>query len=547
MKKLFTILGSVLLSVSTAFAQWTEDATQNTLISVEGQMGQVLPKAKMLPDGKMYVAWLSVENDHNYVPKLQLLDIDGKPLLEEGGIKISTHPSATYTTDWSMDVTPDGCAILTFSDSRVDPTGRHAFKPYAYKIDQQGNFLWGLDGVEIPCSNTYGMRPRVCVTNAGSVIVGYSNADEQEGGYFEMNKINADGSLAWSKNIVMPGMMGNMFPCDEDDFILVWFGGGITAQRFDSYGETYWDEPVVIESREFNGRVEPILEADGNGGVVLCYQRYVSLSEFYICVQHLSADGELMMGLQAIDTSNEIGQHTVPGLGVNTKNEEIAVFWSMKRSDDVYFKMNKFNFYGDKLWGDKGIDLEDSKWMWGWTPARALVLDDKSTILFYQEYENALDSYLYVKKVNENGEEVWKKELGSLSIKSDPQAIWNTQREETYVFWSDSRNTSSTTSDGEIYGQIINFDGEFKSDIKAPETNNDMIYYDSYNKCINIETTEDSELNLKIYNSNGLLLMEKAIKPEDGISRIHLNLERGIYIANLTNSTNNYNHKIVVK
>lgn len=546
MKKLFTILCSVLLSVSTAFAQWTEDATQNTLISVEGQMSQVLPKAKILPDGKMYVAWLSVEGDYSYVPKLQLLDIDGKPLLEEGGIKISTHPSASYTTDWSMDVTPDGCAILTFSDSRVDPTGRQAFKPYAYKIDQQGNFLWGDDGVEIPCENVSGMRPRVCVTNAGSVIIGYSNADEIDGGYFEMNKINEDGSIAWSKNIVLPGMMGNMFPCDEDDFILIWYGGGITAQRFDSYGESYWGEPITIETRDFNGRTEPILETDGNGGVFICYQRYVSLSEFYISLQHLSADGELMMGLESIDTSDEVGQHTTPGIGVNTKNKEVLVFWSMSRSDNVYFKANKFNFYGDKLWGDSGIDLQDSKWMWGWTPTKALLLDDKSSILFYQEYDDSLNSFLYAKKIDENGNEEWKKEIGNLSIKSDPQVIWNRNREEAFLFWSDSRNTDSTVGGGEIYGQIINFDGEFKNGISNDVTkaHQNIIFYDSLNKSLKVKCNCDSNYILNIYDTNGMLVLKEEIADD---AEIKVNIKKGIYIAKISNEKTNHIVKLAIK
>lgn len=99
--------------------------------------------------------------------------------------------------------------------------------------------------------------------------------------------------------------MGNFIATGEDDFILTWFGNGLCAQRFDTYGEAIWEKEVVIEDGlTLNGHVEPQMVSDGEGGFVVCYARTISIQEHYVCIQRVSADGETMMGMQSVVTGD---------------------------------------------------------------------------------------------------------------------------------------------------------------------------------------------------------------------------------------------------
>ena len=88
--------------------------------------------------------------------KVQLLDKNGTPAFEDGGIYISKHITASWTYNFDMQVTPDGCCVVAHSDSRNDTEARQTFEPYVYTMDQAGNMLWGLDGIKLPTSEARG-------------------------------------------------------------------------------------------------------------------------------------------------------------------------------------------------------------------------------------------------------------------------------------------------------------------------------------------------------------------------------------------------------
>lgn len=553
MKRITTLVCAV-LCVTMAKAQWVDNIEENTLISESGKLFCASAKAVEATNGNIFVTWLSYEGvgqgDDVFsqgMTKLQLLDKSGNALWQKGGIYLSTHPTASWSSDFSIAATPDNCAVIAFSDSRTDPQGKSHFKTYVYKIDQEGNFLWGLDGVALPSNSTECMRPRICVTNLGSVIVGYT--DQQEGG-FVMNRIDKDGALVWD-GFRVGGMLGNFVPCDEDDFIVVTMGGegAITALRLNAYGEQEWSKAITKEN--VYGYVEPRIKSDGQNGAIMSYMIQTGTNqEFYVCLQRVNAEGETMMGINPIRTSKEATQHRGVAFGVNADSEQIVSIWEKVLGGMPTLCCNKFNYFGDEQWKVNGIELDNDD-LWGYLVEDVVPTNDEGYILFYRRMWGAVDMSIIAQKIDKDGTEVWKQDLSGISYKSTCSVI--PCKDQICLVWSDARNSNQAIN-GEVYGQNISYSGELGviTSIKNTQASDgNRMYYDNVNHTLNV-TIADSEtpVEIELFNLAGLLInrYQNTTNTNGNVSIEINNLLPGTYIAKIACADNkNYYHKIMVK
>lgn len=149
MKRILVLMVLVVLYATAMQAQWSDDPSVNLQLSDQKGATPGSIKVAKTTDGKMFVSWTTYEGKGGQT-RLQLLDKNGNLLWDKGGILVSEHPAASYTTDFDMKTSSDGCAIIAYSDSRTDLETLLDFKPYVYKIDQEGNYLWGIDGGRYP-------------------------------------------------------------------------------------------------------------------------------------------------------------------------------------------------------------------------------------------------------------------------------------------------------------------------------------------------------------------------------------------------------------
>lgn len=552
-KKIISLVCAI-ICVTMAKAQWTDDAKSNTLISESGKLFCSNVKAVKAPNGNIFVSWLSYEyegGDENSqgMTKLQLLDQDGNALWETGGIYVSQHTTATWGTDFSLGVTPDNCAIVAFSDSRTDPEGKSHFKPYVYKIDQEGNFLWGLNGIALPCTSIRCYRPRVCVTNAGSVIVGYS--DEEEGG-FVMQRINEEGSLVWSENLRASGSMGNLVACDEDDYIVIMMGGegSITAQRYDAYGELIWNKAVTNES--IYAHAEPQVKSDGQNGAVVSYMiQTTNNQEFYVCLQRINADGEAMMGIKPIRTSKELATHRGVSFGVDPKDESIISLWEKVRQNVSTLCVTKLDYFGDEMWGKNGMELQ-SQQMWGYSGDGVIPTEDEGCIVVYRKHSGAVDHKVMAQRLDKYGESVWEKDMSGISYKS--KCILIPYTDQICAIWQDTKMSDQALG-GEIYGQNISYDGKLGKVTRSIESINtsdkNNIYYDGRTQTLNLLVTAfENPVEVRLYNISGMLLNQYNNLPTDQnqISLETKALLPGTYIVKIAcDKGKSFYSKIMVK
>lgn len=552
-KKIISLFCAV-ICVSIAKAQWVSDVSTNTLISESGRLFCASVKAAEATNGNIFVSWLSYEyegGDENSqgMTKLQLLDKDGNAIWEPGGRYVSTHPTATWSSDFSMVTTPDNCAVIAFSDSRTDPQGKSHFKTYVYKIDQAGNFLWGPNGVALPTTSAGCMRPRICVTNSGSVIVGYT---DQELGGFVMNRIDQDGILVWSENLRVKGSLGNFTPCDEDDFIVIVMGGegSLTALRYDAFGEQIWSKAITKEN--IYSYVEPRVKSDGQDGAIVSYMIQTDTNqEFYVCLQRISADGETMMGLNPIRTSNEATKHRGVAFGVDTKNKRIVSMWEKVVTGSPTLCSTKVDYFGDEQWGKNGIELRDDE-LWGYLVEDVVPTKDDGYILIYRKLFDAVNMNIVALKLDKDGKEEWAKDVSDISYKSQCAII--PSEDQIYIFFTDARNSEQAIN-GEVFGQNLSYEGEFGKLTSIGNTwssnNENDAFYNNANQTLNIKIADsESSIEVEIYNLTGLLMSRYQNATDNtGNQSIEIhNLLPGTYITKIAYANNKYFYrKIMVK
>lgn len=120
--KRFTLISAAIAATLTASAQW--NVNNNPVVLSGTETGQIQPKVALTKDGKMYLAWRTAAKSGKALcysfPHLQLLDKDGNALFGVNGLAVSEHKSPSWSSEYSLVATSDGCAIISNADSRSE-------------------------------------------------------------------------------------------------------------------------------------------------------------------------------------------------------------------------------------------------------------------------------------------------------------------------------------------------------------------------------------------------------------------------------------------
>lgn len=292
MKTITTVL--CLLSVFFAAAQWNTDTDVNTLVAQSGELDVL---ARGTSDGQTYVVfWKNVPPPTTIELRLQIMDADGNRKFGEDGMLISDQiPMGSYTVIMSAMVDADDHLY-------VGATGTGGGDPaFVFKMDTNGNHLWGSNGVQVGSGNVVTVLP---LAN-GQAIVGWLGSS---GGV--MQKFDENGLAIWSaekpielaSSVTVPG---NFFELSDGGYMAVFhsllFGinSYLYAQRYDADGNALWTSPVQISDRTtaFN-RSYPGLQ---DGDVV--YMGYYASqgTRFDSYLQRINPDGTLPWGINGSD------------------------------------------------------------------------------------------------------------------------------------------------------------------------------------------------------------------------------------------------------
>jgi len=427
------------LTAGTAMAQWNTNRTPVRIFDGTSNSDYVgvCPIVKRAANGKFWMSYLVSEKEpygvHMY---LQLYDKDLIPQFE-GGIRVNSYPTNTAWSNYTLDVTSDGCAVVSWCDARGEEPTVHAggdvsyynFEPFYQKVDQEGNLLWGLDGVRFPqWTDDIPLQTSADVLTNDDVIV------QAKGVHFAyMARINPDGEVVMEPQ----QMAGQVVPVSDSNFLL--FYGGAQVARFTKDLQTVWG-PVEYDSYSYVGyEMDPYkIAPDGKDGAAVAFARTMGQFSHNIRVQYINGDGELGFGLEAIDAWNaEEYDHDYPRISLNPETEEILVDWESQTSESLV-SASKFNYSGDRLWGENGMVVAHktvNSYSYGSVGSHPMPNGD--WLLAWKDLAGYFKMQLRLKRVDKDGNKVW----GPISIGNNIDIdhinmLWDD--EATYFFWRDN-------------------------------------------------------------------------------------------------------------
>ena len=474
MKKFYSLLLLAMAALTPAHAQWNTNATpvciysttyvdENGETKTGGDYFACSPLVARTPDKKTWISWKTW--GHKYIGDvrvsavrtyLQLLDRDGVPQFEEP-ILVNDHITPTWWSKYALCVASDGSAIVTVSDSRTEDesyagdsnSSPQTFTPAIYKIDQEGNFLWGLDGIEFtdqtnsPFTNAY-----VVGDDTFFLFIVQADMDEDtsaDGIY--MIRIDDDGTLGWDEPKKMASGVttkGQILPSTNGEFL--YFDDtpdGARVRRFDRDLNEVWGEPLIYDDYYYTGyemnhyRLTP----DGEGGACVAFLRVMGQFSHNIRVQHINGDGSLGFGLTGLDAYNaEEYDHNYPSIAANPETGQIFVMFASQLAGTGNVMSQLFTFDGDYLFDEKGLslaskDANTNAYFYGLRGCGAT--PDGDWITVFTDISAHSRSSIIIRRYKSDGTRVWTRTIGRDIDPTDMNVV--VEKEATYLFYREYR------------------------------------------------------------------------------------------------------------
>ena len=363
MKHKLLLLAFFFLILTKGQAQWTNDTTLNT--EVRDSAGAISPLCASISNGSTYICWYEY-NGNNLELRMQLLDANGVKQWGSGGIVVSNFPqnSATYLYDLKTD--HEGNVIVAFQDER-----NINLQVVAYKLDINGNFLWGNAGISLADSNSVqDIAPSIGITANNDVYIAWNTEDASKR-WIDCQRISSAGIVQWNSHYSMKDTVGNLnfynpslIPTGTNDMLMLFdqgsfsFYGVMYVQKIDAIGNNVWPSAIQVSTKTIASYYQPTTISDNAGGFYVSWDTSnpISLSLGDVYVQHVDSSGTIW-STTGIEAANSTTEHksTSSSCFVSSSGE----FWVLLKIVDgsqtmMGTSVQKFDAAGNVLLGTNG-------------------------------------------------------------------------------------------------------------------------------------------------------------------------------------------------
>lgn len=370
MKKL---LLSIIALVATfaVKAQWVNDPVNNTfIVNTSADAGEIYMTTNQ-NTGDTYVQWMSFVGGNGWSPNIQRLNFAGEPQWGENGIHIAAHQFSSMSEGVSMTTTTDGGVVSCFAV--------YDGYTYAVKINPDGTFPWGEQGVQLFGGLGFSRTEIVATDDGGIWALGfdYSNL------YLQYVNEALGPVVTISDNTGLKCMFGQL-TLGTDNKVFVTYekvGNGMYTNKsiyvagYNPDGTQFSPETLLMAEQTFQSTYIHYAISDGMGGGYI-YIWHPALGNFNTYVFHYNQNG-----VSTIMDTNGIPVHSFDGNNlyisasatVDPDSHDIILFY--EQTDDYSqsqckLYMNRITSYGERLW-DEGILVLDN----GTTPCGGLNID----------------------------------------------------------------------------------------------------------------------------------------------------------------------------
>ena len=456
MKKLVLFLAG--LFVFTALqAQWVDDPTTNTFIANCGNDDGEVYLSTNTNTGDTYVQWEGFDTN-GWSPTLQRINFEGVPQWGDDGIHIGGHEFSSMSEGVAMITTTDGCVVSCFAT--------YDGFSYAVKIDPDGNFVWGEQGLQLFGGLGFSRTELTAGDDGGFWALGF---DYQN---LYLQYVGADGTLGPTTTISDSGgykcMFGQLTLSLNNNVLLTYekVGSGFYTDK-ELYvvavtpdGTILNPASLLMSSQTFQSTYIHKAVADGMGGGYAYIWHPGIGGAFNTYVFHFNE-----IGFSTINDQNGISVHSTDPMNyygyaygtVDPVSHDLIVAYeqtdaSTQSQSRLY--VNRITATGEKVWGE-GILLADYV---GVSYADIMVdaFEDGSGFSVIYTKSSTNNSYFTTVEamgVDMNGNQLWSKTLNSTSYRRTVcENSTGFHMGQNIVAWVNSSN-------GGLYGQNIGPDG----------------------------------------------------------------------------------------
>ena len=434
---------------------WKTSDKDETILDAKGTSEQVQPKVVKTDDGKIVLTWLRPEgedmdpSDFGYYLHLQIFEKDGKAMFGNEGLVVSSKPTLTWTSDYSLAPAPNGDILIAYWDRRNDPENDDFLEAYLYRYDQEGKSVWSAEGVKVETEKattepSSDMSPDFCVSGE-NIYLGVSHYEGETGNY-QIFRLKNDGSSAWESALKLDVTEAFLAPAKDGDIYLIYGNDsfGLAARRINADGKDVWSEPVTIEDTPVGSEYymqAPLTATDEDGTLFLSYRRILKVTGYQV-INRLSPDGSLMNEAKSCD-GREDGDAGSAEMALY--DHKALVVWGNRYGlNDYRLQANLFDADGNALWEDKTsvLDLGNND-EWGLSPVKVIPQKDGWVVL-YGDATGWNSADFIVRKIDPEGKTLWQRQIGAGNMVANEFAV-EYDSSKAYIFYTTESESAKST------------------------------------------------------------------------------------------------------
>ena len=543
MKKLLLLLTSLFAFIALE-AQWVNNPASNTLVANSSADAGEIYLATNTNTGDTYMQWCSFVGGNGWSPTLQRLNFAGEPQWGENGIHIAGHQFSSSSEGVAMTTTTDGGVVSCFAV--------YEGYTYAVKINPDGTFPWGEQGVQLFGGLGFSRAEVIATDDGGIWALGFDYQNlylqyinnttgpvvtiSDAGGYRCMN-----GQLTLSYNnrvFVTYEKCGNGFYTDKEIFVA----------GYNPDGTQFSPETKLMSSQTFYVTYLHYALSDGMGGGYIYLWHPGIGSAYNTYVFHFDQNGGSTIGLNGapVHTGDPDYYFLEASATVDPISHDILVAF---RQTDAAFEtqnqiyVNRITPLGERLW-DEGILVFDN----GTIPCGGLNIDafeygDGFAVTYFKGISQTAGSQATVEAqgFDMDGNPLWNTQLCSSTYnKTGCKNTTGFHGGQNIIAWVNSTNSVTGGGPGGLYAQNIGTKGEMGAITPPvpptpcnPPTNFQGEYYFSETMMgimVSWDAPETTPLHYNLYLEGNKEVIE--IGPE--YTSYFQELEIGDYVIKLT-------------